>query len=114
MNPSPKSQVVAIGALLFALVVTPWIRVDAQSPAKSSVVIASVTDSKSVAPLADAEVTLSDWNMSARTDWSGEARLPNVATGLHKFEIKYAGYASMEVVLMMQGDSWRLDFRLIS
>ena len=114
MNPSPKSQVVAIGALLFALVVTPWIRLDAQSPAKSSVVIASVTDAKSGAPLADAEVTLSDLNLSARTDWSGEARLPNVAPGQHKFEIKRAGYATMEVDLMVQGDSTGPVFRLIS
>src|SRR2546430_12645945 len=89
MNPSPKSQVVAIGALLFAVVVTPWIRVDAQSPGKTSVVIASVTDAKSGAPLADAEVTLSDLNLSARTDWSGEDRKSTRLNSSHS-QISYA------------------------
>jgi len=105
MNLSLKSRAFGLGTLVFALLAIPCVRVDAQSTGKSSLVIASVADAKSGAPLADAEVTLSDLNMSARTDWSGEARLPNVAPGQHKFEIKHAGYATMEVDLMVQGDS---------
>ena len=114
MNLSLKSPAFRLGALFFTLLAVPCVRVDAQSTGKSSLVIASVADAKSGAPLADAEVTLSDLNMSARTDWSGEARLPNVAPGQHKFEIKRTGYATMEVDLMVQGDSTGPVFRLIS
>src|ERR1700688_525928 len=60
--------------VLAALVTIPCVRVSAQTGTKTSVVIAGVTDAQSGAPLADAEVTLSDLNVSARTDWSGEAR----------------------------------------
>jgi hypothetical protein len=103
----------AIGAIaLVAFVATPCFSVDAQNTAKTSLVIAGVTDGVSGAPLANAEVSLSDLNMSARTDWSGEARIPNVSPGQHKFEIRMAGYAPLDVDLLVQGDSTGPVFRL--
>jgi Carboxypeptidase regulatory-like domain len=97
---------------LAALVTIPCVRVSAQTASKTSVVIAGVTDAQSGAPLADAEVTLSDLNVSARTDWSGEARIPNVTQGQHKFEIRHAGYAPLDIDLLVQGDSTGPVFRL--
>jgi Carboxypeptidase regulatory-like domain len=81
--------------------------------AKSSVIIASVTDAKSGQPISDAEVTLADLNVTARTDWSGEARIANVAAGQHNFIIVKPGYDSMVVALPVQGDSVGPVFRLL-
>jgi hypothetical protein len=97
---------------LAALLSATGVRLEAQTAAKSSVVIAGVTDAQSGAPLADAEVSVSDLNVSARTDWSGEVRIPNVAAGQHKFEIRRAGYAPLDVDLLVQGDSMGPVFRL--
>jgi len=97
---------------LVGFVVTPCFRVDAQNAPKTSLVIAGVTDGVSGAPLANAEVSLSDLNISARTDWSGEARIPNISAGKHKFEIRMAGYAPLDVDLLVQGDSTGPVFRL--
>ena len=97
---------------LVVIVSAPCERLAAQTPAKAAVVIAGVTDAQSGAPLADAEVSVSDLNVSARTDWSGEVRIPNVAAGQHKFEIRRAGYAPLDVDLMVQGDSIGPVFRL--
>lgn len=85
----------------------------AQAASKSSVVIASVTDAQSGQPIADAEVKLADVNMSAKTDWSGEARIANVAVGQHNFQVVKAGYDSLIVALQVQGDSTGPVFRLI-
>ena len=90
MKHSLVSRVITAVAL-FAFSTTP--RAGAQTPGKATLVIASVSDGQSGAPLADAQVSLSDLNVSARTDWSGEARIPNVSPGQHKFEIRRAGYA---------------------
>ena len=84
---------------------------DAQ--AKNSVVIASVTDAQSGQPISDAQVTLDDLNISARTDWSGEARIAGVAGGQHNFIIVKPGYDSMVVALQVQGDSVGPVFRLL-
>lgn len=99
-------------AALFALVAIPCVRIDAQGAGKTSLIIAAVTDAKSGAPLADAEVSLSDLNVSARTDWSGEARIPNIAQGQHKFEIRHTGYEPLVIELPVQGDSTGPVFRL--
>src|SRR6266853_6508116 len=110
MKHSLSSRVITAISLV-AFVVTPCFRVDAQTAGKS-LVIAAVTDGQSGAPLADAVVSLSDLNVSARTDWSGEARIPNVSPGPHKFEIRMAGYAPLSVDLLVQGDSTGPVFRL--
>src|SRR5437868_15301257 len=81
--------------------------------ARNSVVIASVTDAKSGQPISDAQVTLDDLNISARTDWSGEARIAGVAPGQHNFVIVKSGYDSMVVALPVQGDSVGPVFRLL-
>ena len=81
--------------------------------AKNSVVIASVTDAKSGQPISDAQVTLDDLNITARTDWSGEARIAGVAGGQHNFIIFKPGYDSMVVALQVQGDSVGPVFRLL-
>jgi hypothetical protein len=111
MKLSPISRVL-IAISLAAIVPAPRQRLDAQTPAKASVVIAGVTDAQSGAPLADAQVSLSDLNVSARTDWSGEVRIPNIAAGQHKFEIRRAGYQPLDVDLLVQGDSMGPVFRL--
>jgi hypothetical protein len=67
-----------MAAALLAFVATRSFSVHAQTAAKTSLVIAAVADAQSGAPVADAEVRLSDVNLSARTDWSGEVRIPNV------------------------------------
>ena len=85
----------------------------AGAQAKNSVVIASVTDAKSGQPIADALVTLDDLNITARTDWSGEARIGGVAGGQHNFIIVKPGYDSMLVTLQVQGDSVGPVFRLL-
>ncbi|HET9636962.1 MAG TPA: carboxypeptidase-like regulatory domain-containing protein [Gemmatimonadaceae bacterium] len=85
----------------------------AGAQAKNSVVIASVTDAKSGQPIADAQVTLDDLNITARTDWSGEARIAGVAGGEHNFIIVKPGYDSMVVALQVQGDSVGPVFRLL-
>jgi hypothetical protein len=51
--------------------------------ATTSLVIASVTDAKSGQPIADADVKVADLNLSAKTDWSGEARIAKVGVGQH-------------------------------
>ncbi len=81
--------------------------------ARNSVVIASVTDAKSGQPISDALVTLDDLNISARTDWSGEARIAGVAAGQHNFIIVKPGYDSMVIELPVQGDSVGPVFRLL-
>ena len=111
MKVSPVSRITTAISLA-ALLSTPSLRLEAQTPAKASVVIAGVTDAQSGAPLADAQVSVSDLNVSARTDWSGEVRIPNVAAGKHKFEIRRAGYAPLDVDLLVQGDSIGPVFRL--
>lgn len=98
-------------SLLVALVA--WVPAGAGAQARNSVVIASVTDAKSGQPLADAQVTLDDINITARTDWSGEARIAGVATGRHNFIIVKPGYDSMVVALQVQGDSVGPVFRLL-
>jgi hypothetical protein len=100
---SHTTTAISLAALLFAA----SLRLEAQTSAKASVVIAGVTDAESGAPLADAQVSV-----SARTDWSGEVRIPNIAAGKHKFEIRRAGYAPLDVDLMVQGDSIGPVFRL--
>src|SRR4029077_19619309 len=86
--------------------------ISAQTSEKAAVVIAGVTDAQSGAPLSDAQVSVSDLNVSARTDWSGEVRIPNVAAGKHKFEVRRAGYEPLDVDLLVQGDSIGPVFRL--
>ncbi len=98
-------------SFLVALVACIPATVSAQ--AKNSVVIASVTDAKSGQPIADAQVTLDDLNITARTDWSGEARIAGVAGGQHNFIIVKPGYDSMVVALQVQGDSVGPVFRLL-
>jgi len=90
-----------------------WVPTAVSAQAKNSVVIASVTDAKSGQPIADALVTLDDLNISARTDWSGEARIGGVAAGQHNFIIVKPGYDSMIVELAVQGDSVGPVFRLL-
>ena len=85
----------------------------ASAQAKNSVVIASVTDAKSGQPISDAQVTLDDLNITARTDWSGEVRIAGVAGGEHNFIIVKPGYDSMVVALQVQGDSVGPVFRLL-
>lgn len=85
----------------------------AQGPARS-VVIASVADADSGKPLENAEVTVSDANVSAHTDWSGEARIANVVPGKHKFQVRHPGYAALDIDLMVVGDSIGPVFRLAS
>ena len=85
----------------------------ASAQARNSVVIASVTDAQSGQPISDALVTLADVNASARTDWSGEARIPNIAAGQHNFVIVKPGYDSMAVALQVQGDSVGPVFRMV-
>ena len=85
----------------------------AQAPARS-LVIASVADASSGKPLENAEVTVSDANVSARTDWSGEARIANVAAGKHKFQVRHPGYDALDIDLMVVGDSIGPVFRLAS
>jgi len=111
MKHSANSHLTIATALVVALTM-PCSRVDAQTAGKTSVVIASVTDAQSGAPLADALVSLSDLNVSARTDWSGEARIPNIALGQHKFEIRRPGYDPLDIDLLVQGDSTGPVFRL--
>ena len=84
---------------VIAIGITPAIT---SAQARTSLVIASVTDGQSGQPLADAEVKLSDVNMSATTDWSGEARIAKVAGGQHNFEIRKAGYDPLSVTLLVQ------------
>ena len=85
----------------------------ASAQAKNSVVIASVTDAATGQPITDAQVTLDDLNITARTDWIGEARIPGVAAGQHNFIIFKPGYDSMVVALQVQGDSVGPVFRLL-
>ena len=105
----PTSRKVALTLALIAMVVTAS-RAAAQN--KTSLVIASVADAQSGQPLADAEVKLADINVSATTDWSGEARIAKVAAGQHQFEIRKAGYDLLAVTLVIQGDSTGPVFRL--
>src|SRR5258705_2106466 len=69
MNRSLISRVQTAIALA-AIVSAPCRRLTAQTPAKAAVVIAGVTDAQSVAPLADAQVSVYDLHISARSDCS--------------------------------------------
>jgi hypothetical protein len=48
------------------------------------------------------------------TDWSGEARIANVALGKHTFQVRHPGYAALDIDLMVVGDSIGPVFRLAS
>jgi carboxypeptidase family protein len=80
--------------------------------ATTSLVIASVTDAKSGQPIADADVKVADLNLSAKTDWSGEARIAKVGVGQHSFQVVKTGYDSLVVTLQVQGDSIGPVFRM--
>src|SRR4051812_39795192 len=110
MNTSKLVRALSAVALLAVLVPN---CLNAQG-GKSSLVIASVTDAKTGKPLENAEVTLPDANVTARTDWAGEARLPNVSRGAHKFEVRHPGYAALDIELMVDGDSTGPVFRMAS
>lgn len=84
------------------------------SAQRNSLVIASVADAKSGAPLENAEVRLVDAGLAARTDWSGEARISRVHPGKYKFEVRHPGYAVLYVDLLVEGDSTGPVFRLAS
>lgn len=84
----------------------------AAAQTKTALIIASVTDGQSGQPVSDAEVRLTDINMSAKTDWSGEARIAKVGAGQHQFEIRKIGYDPLSVTLMVEGDSIGPVFRL--
>ena len=84
------------------------------SAQRHSLVIASVADASSGAPLENAEVRLVDARMAARTDWSGEARISDVPQGKYKFEVRHPGYAVLYVDLLVEGDSTGPVFRLAS
>jgi hypothetical protein len=84
------------------------------SAQKHSLVIASVADASSGAPLENAEVRLVDARMAAQTDWSGEARISEVPQGRYKFEVRHPGYAVLYVDLLVEGDSTGPVFRLAS
>jgi hypothetical protein len=112
MNTSTGIRLLS-GIALLVIAAAPS-RLSAQSTTKSSLVIASVADANSGAPLPDAEVKLVDANMAAKTDWSGEARIANVSPGTHKFEVRHAGYDVLEVDLLVAGDSTGPVFRLAS
>ena len=79
-----------------------------------SLVIASVADAESGKPLENAEVMVTDAKDSARTDWTGEARIANVTAGKHTFQVRHPGYAVLAVELLVQGDSTGPVFRLAS
>jgi hypothetical protein len=81
---------------------------------RTSVVIAGVADADTGAPLENAEVRVVDANMSARTDWTGEARIPFVTPGKHRFEVRHPGYSVLNVDLLVEGDSTGPVFRLAS
>jgi len=105
----PNARSVAPLALALSLA-SPVARASAQT--RTSVVIASVTDGQSGQPVSDAEVSLTDINVSGKTDWSGEARIDKVAAGQHQFEIRKIGYDALTVSLMVEGDSIGPVFRL--
>jgi len=100
-------------SVIAALLASIPVFLGAQAAPKTSVVIASVTDAQSGQPISDAEVRLSDLNVSAKTDWIGEARIANIGAGQHTFQIVKPGYDSMVVALQVQGDSVGPVFRLI-
>jgi len=81
---------------------------------RTSLVIAEVADANTGAPLENAEIRLLDINMSAKTDWSGEARIPYVTPGKHQFEVRHPGYGVLTVDLLIEGDSTGPVFRLAS
>jgi hypothetical protein len=112
MHSSPVFRTLC-GITLLTFVVPPA-GAGGQSAAGKSLVIASVADATSGAPLENAEVTLPGAKISARTDWSGEARIPNVVAGKYRFQIRHPGYAVLEVDLLVQGDSTGPVFRLVS
>ncbi|MGH7651652.1 MAG: carboxypeptidase regulatory-like domain-containing protein [Gemmatimonadaceae bacterium] len=81
---------------------------------RTSVVIAGVADATTGAPLENAEVRVVDANISGRTDWNGEVRIPYVTPGKHQFEVRHPGYSVLNVDLLVQGDSTGPVFRLAS
>jgi carboxypeptidase family protein len=102
-----------LSGVAFVLAATPtWL--NAQTRLRNSLVIASVADASSGAPLENAEVRLVDARIGGTTDWSGEARISNVPQGKHKFEIRHSGYAVLDVDLLVEGDSTGPVFRLAS
>ena len=112
MDASRKTRLLS-GVAILVIAATP-LGLNAQSSTRNSLVIASVADASSGAPLQDAEVRLVDANMTSRTDWSGEARISNVSPGKHKFEVRHPGYDVLEVELLVEGDSTGPVFRLAS
>jgi carboxypeptidase family protein len=113
MVASPIIRLLSRSAVL-VIAAAPTAGLNAQSSARNSLVIASVADASSGAPLENADVRLVDARMGARTDWSGEARIPNVPPGKYKFEVRHPGYAVLDVDLLVEGDSTGPVFRLAS
>jgi hypothetical protein len=112
MDASPGIRLLSgIAALLIAAAPS---GLRAQGSARNSLVIASVADASSGAPLENAEVRLVGADMAARTDWSGEARISHVPPGKYKFEVSHPGYVVLDVDLLVEGDSTGPVFRLAS
>ena len=102
-----------LSAIAVLAVATAPSGLSAQS-SRNSLIIASVADASSAAPLENAEVRLLDARLGAKTDWSGEARIPNVPPGRYKLEVRHPGYAVLDVDLIVEGDSTGPVFRLAS
>ncbi|HYD52635.1 MAG TPA: carboxypeptidase regulatory-like domain-containing protein [Gemmatimonadaceae bacterium] len=96
--------------LLAVLAARPFDTAAVHIPA--AVVVISVADAQSGAPLADAEVRLPGLRRAARTDWLGEARFDRVAEGTHAVEVRRVGYAPATLTLVVRGDTAGAVFML--
>ena len=77
-----------------------------------SILSVGVADAETGAPIAGAEVVLPDLKLLARSDASGQARVPNIPLGTHCVRVRLLSYTPSDVQLKFESDTVGAVFRL--
>src|SRR5262245_17392117 len=67
-----------------------------------SILSVGVADAETGAPIAGVEVVLPDLKLLARSDASGQARVPNIPFGTHRVRVRFLGYSPSDVQLKFE------------
>jgi len=84
----------------------------ARIASRDSVFVATVADATTNQPVTDAEVVVTDLSRSARTNWIGEATIPNIAVGTHHVRVRRLGFAEAELDVAFDRDTIGVFFSL--
>jgi hypothetical protein len=77
-----------------------------------SVFVATVADGTTNAPIADADVSVTDLSRSGRTNWIGEAVIGGLSSGTHHVRVRRLGYVEAELNVSFDRDTVGVFFLL--